>query len=40
LRDLEFHPLLKYALAALIAVSLCFAISGMLRRLPYADRVL
>jgi glucans biosynthesis protein C len=40
LRSLELHPLLKFALAALIAVPLCFAIGGLVRRLPYADKVL
>ncbi len=40
LRDLPYHPLLKFVLAALIAVPLCFGIGGLLRRLPYAEKVL
>jgi uncharacterized membrane protein len=40
MRGLEFHPLLKFVLAALIAVPLCFGIGGLLRRLPYAEQVL
>lgn len=39
-RNVDFHPLVKFVLAALIAVPLCFAIGGLLRRLPYAERVL
>jgi len=38
--DLPYHPLLKFTLAALVAVPLCFAVSRLLRLLPYADRVL
>jgi hypothetical protein len=37
---LPYHPLLKFVLAALIAVPLCFGMSRLLRMLPYADRVL
>lgn len=37
---LPYHPLLKFVLAALIAVPLCFGVSRLLRLLPYADRVL
>lgn len=38
--DLSYHPLLKFILAALVAVPLCFGVSKLLRLLPYADRVL
>ena len=40
MRDLPYHPLLKFVLAALVAVPLCFGLSRLLRRLPYVDRVL
>jgi hypothetical protein len=39
-RDLHYHPLLKLALASLVAVPLCFGVGALLRRLPYARRVL
>lgn len=35
-----FHPLLKFVLASLVLVPLCFALSSLIRRIPYADRVL
>jgi hypothetical protein len=38
-RDLALYPLIKWALVALVAVPLCFAVSAIIRRLPYADRV-
>lgn len=34
------YPLLKFVLASLILVPLCFALSSLIRRIPYADRVL
>ncbi|MCX6028958.1 MAG: acyltransferase family protein [Chloroflexi bacterium] len=34
------YPLLKFALAAVIFVPLCFGLSSLIRRLPSADRVL
>lgn len=40
LRDLSYHPLLKFALASAITLPLCFGAGGLLRRLPYADKVL
>jgi uncharacterized membrane protein len=40
LRDVEMYPLLKFGLAALIALPLCFVLSNLIRKLPYADRVL
>jgi surface polysaccharide O-acyltransferase-like enzyme len=39
-RDVTLYPLLKWALVALVAVPLCFALSNPIRKLPYADRVL
>jgi glucan biosynthesis protein C len=38
--DLPYHPLLKFVLATLVAVPLCFGASRLLRLLPYANRVL
>ena len=38
--SLPYYPLLKFILAALIAVPLCFGVSRALRLLPYADQVL
>ncbi len=34
------YPLLKFALASVISIPLCFGIGGLIRRLPYVDRVL
>jgi glucan biosynthesis protein C len=34
------YPLLKFAALAPVAVALCFAFSSLIRKLPYADRVL
>jgi glucan biosynthesis protein C len=39
-RDVVLHPLVKFGLASLVAVPLCFGLSGLIRKLPYADRVL
>ena len=39
-RDVRLYPLLKFALAALIVVPLCFALAAALRRLPLARRIL
>lgn len=39
-RDVALYPLLKWAVVALVAVPLCFALSSPIRKLPYADRVL
>jgi surface polysaccharide O-acyltransferase-like enzyme len=40
IRDISLYPLLKWALVALVAVPLCFAISSLIRKLPYTERVL
>ena len=40
LRNVDIYPLLKFGLAALIAVPLCFVLSNLTRKLPHADRVL
>jgi len=40
LRNVEVYPLLKFGLAVLIALPLCFVLSNLIRKLPYADRVL
>jgi glucan biosynthesis protein C len=39
-RDVMLYPLLKWGLAALVAVPLCFVLSSLIRKLPYTDRVL
>jgi peptidoglycan/LPS O-acetylase OafA/YrhL len=39
-RDFALHPLLKFGLVALVALSLCFGLSSLIRKLPYTDRVL
>jgi glucan biosynthesis protein C len=39
-RDVVLHPLAKFGLVSLVAVPLCFGLSSLVRRLPYADRVL
>lgn len=40
MRGLDFHPLLKFVLAALMSLPLCFGLSSLIRKLPYAERVL
>jgi tetratricopeptide (TPR) repeat protein len=39
-RDVALPPLAKFGLVSLVAVSLCFGLSSLIRMLPYADRVL
>ena len=39
-RDVALHPLLKWGLLSLTAIPLCFALSNLIRKLPYTDRVL
>jgi glucans biosynthesis protein C len=39
-RGLQWHPLLKFVLAAAVSLPLCFALSHLLRKLPWAKRVL
>jgi glucan biosynthesis protein C len=39
-RDVVLYPLAKFGLASLVAVPLCFGLSSLIRKLPYADRVL
>ena len=40
LSSIELYPLLKFALAALISLPLCFMVGGLVRRLPIAGRIL
>ena len=40
LSGLFLYPLLKFALVAIIAIPLIFALSGLVRKIPYADRAL
>jgi len=39
-RDVTLYPLLKWAVVSLVAVTLCFGLGGLMRKIPYADRVL
>ncbi len=39
-RDVTLYPLLKWAVVSLVAVSLCFGLGSLIRKIPYADRVL
>jgi len=39
-RDVALYPLVKFALVSLVAIPLCFGLSSLIRKLPYADRVL
>ena len=38
--SVSLYPLLKFGIVALLGISLCFMLGWLLRRLPYADRVL
>lgn len=38
--NVEFYPLLKFVLTALVAVPLCFLFSELIRKLPYTQHVL
>jgi len=40
MRNISLYPLLKFALAVLIAVPLCFALGNFIRQLPLARRIL
>ena len=40
IRNVALHPLLKFSLATLVALPLSFVFSSLIRKLPYADRVL
>jgi len=40
IRHITLYPLLKFALAVLIAVPLCFALGNFIRQLPLARRIL
>jgi glucan biosynthesis protein C len=39
-RSVMLYPLLKWVLVSLVALPLCFGLGGLIRKLPYADRVL
>jgi hypothetical protein len=39
-RDVTLFPLLKWAVLSMVAVPICFALSALIRKLPYTDRVL
>ncbi|UCC63764.1 MAG: acyltransferase, partial [Anaerolineae bacterium] len=40
LRSTELYPLLKFALASLISIPICFVVGGLVRRLPITARIL
>jgi len=40
MRNISLYPLLKFALAAVIAVPLCFTLGNLIRQLPLAKRIL
>jgi surface polysaccharide O-acyltransferase-like enzyme len=40
LRNMELYPLVKFALASLISIPICFVAGGLLKRLPMARRIL
>jgi len=40
IRNISLYPFLKFALAVLIAVPLCFALGNFIRQLPLAKRIL
>ena len=40
LKDISLYPLLKFALAALLTVPLCFLLANYIRKLPLARRIL
>ena len=40
MRDVALYPLLKFALAVLVALPLSFGLSSLIRKIPYTDRVL
>jgi fucose 4-O-acetylase-like acetyltransferase len=40
IRNITLHPLLKFALVAIVAVPLCFALGSFVRKLPLARRIL
>jgi fucose 4-O-acetylase-like acetyltransferase len=40
LRTVTLYPLLKYAIAVIIAVPCCFVLSAFVRMIPYAKRIL
>jgi glucan biosynthesis protein C len=37
---LPLHPLLKWVVLSLVSVPLCFGLGALIRKIPYADRVL
>jgi surface polysaccharide O-acyltransferase-like enzyme len=40
LHTIALHPLLKFGIVVIIAVPLCFLISSVIRKIPFANRVL
>ncbi len=40
IRNINLYPLLKFALAVLVAVPLCFALASVVRKLPLVRKIL
>ena len=40
LHTVALYPLLKFGIVVIIAIPLCFLISSMIRKIPFANRVL
>jgi glucan biosynthesis protein C len=40
IRNFSLYPLLKFVLAVLISVPLCFGLGNIIRKLPLARRIL
>ena len=40
IRNVSLYPLLKFALAGLICVPLCFVLGSVIRKLPRARKIL
>jgi glucan biosynthesis protein C len=40
LRSIELYPLLKFALASLISLPICFVVGGLVKRFPMAGGIL
>jgi peptidoglycan/LPS O-acetylase OafA/YrhL len=40
LEGIKMYPLLKFSLAAVITVPLCWGVAYLVRKLPFADRIL
>jgi glucan biosynthesis protein C len=39
-QDVTLYPLLKWVIAAVVAVPICFGVSNLIRKIPYTNRAL